>query len=1149
MDWTFIKIVIFWLCSVLTGVVSRLCPDLCFCSDLAVKCSGLGVRQLDNSVPLKIRFFDLSNNPSLAIKKHTFTRYKHLETLNLKNCSIKDPIKLPDSITNINLSHNKLQTDSLKRLLQNGNWTFLRELDASSNNLNLNNEVFGLIPRGLRALKLGSNVLPKVTRSYLAGLKSLLLLNISGCCLQEIESGSFDSLRSLNKLALHDNKLRMLPKELFQYTNSLHELLLFNNLLTAPPNLSGIQHLITLDLRRNRIESVASRDFGISYISSLRFGTNMIKNFNLTGITFFNLDLSRNGLTEIHEHAFSGNRAIRHLFLQDNKISYISPKAFDKPTTIVEFFLQRNRLKNLQRGIFTNLAIDKLFLFDNKLTDIKGFLDGMKRHPHLILMFGNPTLHTLRGSDLGSLRKNSTIYIGCRHLKKIIMKEKIKANVVCSPTKELEILTPTSALQGDGFRCYKGSLGFLFHCKPCLIGYRENCGAEYCGGTCVACPAGGFYQDEMAAISCKSCPLGQYVPPQKAPGKNALDCLTCPKGTNTNSSADYRACSCLDGYARTNRFGECNKCLENGFNCKRDYQKLKRGYWMSWETMETASNKSCKELFLSFMANLDTKSDSYNRRTVHYECNMPTPHKCPIKGSCIGGVNATCKLGYKGVLCAVCEKGFMKNFGKCIKCPSAVVAVIQFLAYIVVFVLLCWLVSLTDRIRMSNSNETREDSDAITRDDRTFADAILSSFKILIGFYQVLSGTIHALGYIHWPETMKTTMSLLQYIQVEIIRVPSLHCIRADWEIDAKTEFWFAIIATVAVPFFIFLYFSIKSLKTTRCYSASTQEIQQKQSDSAKRCFRASVLFIFATYPLVSSHIFRLLPVSCHTFCTTEAKGRCMNQVSYLRSDYRVACLQNSNKTNDTLMAAYTASILPIGLPFVLLILLWRCARKSKQLDEEITFPINDIIETSFEDEPYVNARLLNENNTKNEGIIKFALRFAYENYREDCWYWEVSEMLRKLIMGVGILFFLRHTKIGLGGMIVIATFFAVLHAAKSPIKDRFENFLQMLSLSIIPINLAIAAILQSKSSEDEAVLAEQDDSWALGIMLVILNSLVIVLVVLRLLRAIRRKLSSAKTAGQPLSCCKRFILCCCGCVRFTPINSQVDVIARDGKL
>eukprot|EP00795_Rhopilema_esculentum_P013553 gene13553-4441_t len=164
--------------------------------------------------------------------------------------------------------------------------------------------------------------------------------------------------------------------------------------------------------------------------------------------------------------------------------------------------------------------------------------------------------------------------------------------------------------------------------------------------------------------------------------------------------------------------------------------------------METASNKSYKELFLAIMANLDTTSDDYNRRTVRYECNMPIPHKCPIKESCIGGVNATCIQGYTGVLCAVCEKGFMKNFGKCIRCPSAVVAVLQFLAYIVVFVLLCWLVSLTDRKRMSNSNETRGDSEVITRDDRTFADAILSSFKILIGFYQVLSG-MHPLARDH----------------------------------------------------------------------------------------------------------------------------------------------------------------------------------------------------------------------------------------------------------------------------------------------------------------------------------------------------------------------------------------------------------------
>ena len=220
-----------------------------------------------------------------------------------------------------------------------------------------------------------------------------------------------------------------------------------------------------------------------------------------------------------------------------------------------------------------------------------------------------------------------------------------------------------------------------------------------CGGTCIPCPAGGFFQNEIASTPCKICSRGQLVPLEKAPGKGPLDCLTCPKGTDTNASARYRACPCLDGYSRAHRFGECTICTHQGFSCERDYVELAIDYWMFWDAMPTASNKSCKNTFLSFMKNLDTKNNDYDRGTIKYNCSMPTPHRCTIRGSCLGGVNATCERGYTGILCAVCDKEFMKTFGKCNKCPSRVIAVLQFVGFISSFIFICWIITLTEKIR------------------------------------------------------------------------------------------------------------------------------------------------------------------------------------------------------------------------------------------------------------------------------------------------------------------------------------------------------------------------------------------------------------------------------------------------------------------
>ena len=137
----------------------------------------------------------------------------------------------------------------------------------------------------------------------------------------------------------------------------------------------------------------------------------------------------------------------------------------------------------------------------------------------------------------------------------------------------------------------------------------------------------------MASTDCKKCPLGQYVSPNKGLGKSPLDCLTCPKGTYTNASEGYGACHRLPGYSRTYRFGACEKCALDGFNCSKDYPELMTGYWISW-----ASMISCKNSFIYFMSNLDTKNNSYNLEASHFKRNLPIANKCPILHSYQGAV-------------------------------------------------------------------------------------------------------------------------------------------------------------------------------------------------------------------------------------------------------------------------------------------------------------------------------------------------------------------------------------------------------------------------------------------------------------------------------------------------------------------------------
>ena len=132
-----------------------------------------------------------------------------------------------------------------------------------------------------------------------------------------------------------------------------------------------------------------------------------------------------------------------------------------------------------------------------------------------------------------------------------------------SPDNNLQLSVPTSG--GGSAQCAKGSY------------------ADTSGGGCTPCSRGQFYQDLLGAAGasdycgCKSCASGTFT--DRAGADTASDCQKCPPGTDSAVVAGYRACSCLDGYYRVDRFQQCFACDEAGTECKDDGRSLLSGYW------------------------------------------------------------------------------------------------------------------------------------------------------------------------------------------------------------------------------------------------------------------------------------------------------------------------------------------------------------------------------------------------------------------------------------------------------------------------------------------------------------------------------------------------------------------------------------------
>lgn len=89
-------------------------------------------------------------------------------------------------------------------------------------------------------------------------------------------------------------------------------------------------------------------------------------------------------------------------------------------------------------------------------------------------------------------------------------------------------------------------------CEPCPAGSYLPSGASGNNvSECRLCSAGGFFANSPGRLgahshcdgACSRCPAGTYSPEAGATSRD--DCIVCPRGTDTNSTADYRACPCL----------------------------------------------------------------------------------------------------------------------------------------------------------------------------------------------------------------------------------------------------------------------------------------------------------------------------------------------------------------------------------------------------------------------------------------------------------------------------------------------------------------------------------------------------------------------------------------------------------------------------
>ncbi|XP_031573692.1 uncharacterized protein LOC116307550 isoform X2 [Actinia tenebrosa] len=876
-------------------------------------------------------------------------------------------------------------------------------------------------------------------------LEFLKYINLNNVSIDEIDKSVFMRQTGLEELFIDKNNMPRILEEVFP--KKILFLLRQDRISFIEQNaFESLEQLYELDLRYNNLKSLSFKLPLTDELNYLYVGHNLLWNDTyelLKGQTMlYVLDITSNHLTNLRAEIFEDVPYLILLFATKASIRQIEDMTFKNKFLLRLLFLDGNQLRQISSMTFHGADdLEYLSLTNNPLNVIAH--DSFANLMYLRAIYLIKTnLHTI---DIGSTFVAPTLTV-------VHSSQEILTGI------EITALG-AELLRSSGYSC-KTVLSFQTICFPCDQGYyKMNAFDE---DKCQMCPAGGFYQDAIAhvgeivyGLGCKQCPAGSYVKPESAPGKTKESCSACLEGTNLKKLAGFRACPCLDNFYRLDRFGKCIEC-PLGYQCTNETVCLLPGFYWIWK------NESSKEKYQNFTELLKEENMyDYDPNWRKFDENLPIPYMCPFIVSCKGGVDSMCSDGYKGPLCAICSKGYYRMFSGCNKCPTLYLLVGQCCAVAVVAGILVFAI-----IKDKKSNRANR---------RSVSDTVFSSFKIVIGFYQVTSGTLNAYSYIKWPAALTKLMKFADLVQLNIFKLVPLECLKQSIRLTPYAGLVVYISLDAMVILIAILYFFIQKAFT------NINRDNKRLSKCKANCYRAVFLVIFITYPATCEKVFQVLPSSCHKVCDNE-----QGCSWYLQSDYSSKCF--TSFYNKFVILAYFAILIPIGFPVATTFFLWKYCRNNGPEESDIEDEGSDKVHLA------VMKKRCQDDAAGHE--ISAGMRFLYENYSEDCWYWEVIELVRKVIFTSVLVYSGQEGRLFLGVTAILSGFYAVYFAHTQPIPHLFDKWLHLGALMATMANQFMAMLLKIPAETVSTLVDVESDAIGITVMLMFANLFVVIIIV-----------------------------------------------------
>ena len=390
-------------------------------------------------------------------------------------------------------------------------------------------------------------------------------------------------------------------------------------------------------------------------------------------------------------------------------------------------------------------------------------------------------------------------------------------------------------------------------CKECSTGSYSTSGSI----ECILCDPGKFNSITGSSI-CKLCEEGKYTS-----GKGSFICTDCPPNSEQNYLKDGCICS-ASSYNSNESNIICSTCSDE-FICDKGTKiktlKLKEHYWRQNE--DTIKTYKCKNIYACKGGLISNSSDDL------------------------------CQEGHKGPLCDVCEKGWAKDDGVCLKCPDNATRTIG----LTIFIPLVCIFLIMFLIKTANPSDNKKEE-------------INGVVKIFMNYAQVFS--LASSFQINWPLLIRYLFERAKEFSSPRVSFYSSDC-AIGWSYYDKLIVYLAlplfymIIVTIIIALISLCYCSNNKKKLKRLSTKIEKQKYIERKPTCKEFFTAwektaIVVGTFLSWPTIVEKTLEVM--NCEK----------IGDIYYLVKDVSVICYDS--KHYQFLIVSYIAIIIyGIGIP------------------------------------------------------------------------------------------------------------------------------------------------------------------------------------------------------------------------------------------